>query len=305
MPTKDVSTSQGLHQEKAKSIEDSVTRSTINNKQQQLQQNVSNQKTLAGIVIGSSFLGTIVLISPFLLMQLRSPLPFMSTPRRKVLAALEEIASRKEGSSRSRWINETSTSTSAMQQSSNQSTSIASTSLSKKKTLRYYDLGSGDGETVLAAASVGWCSTGVELNSTLYILSALRRSFLFSPPPVRKFSNFVWGDMWSQKIGDADAVMVFGVRPLMPRVAEKIGRECRPGTFVMSYRFRIPLLGDLGVGERKILRHGDGNRVEEGASMLDANMIYDVEEMRIYQLRGDDQEQPENDMNHRLRTNHA
>ena len=102
-------------------------------------------------------------------------------------------------------------------------------------------------------------------------MSVLRRSFLFSPPAVRKLSNFVWGDMWSQKIGEADVVMVFGVRPLMPRIAQKIGSECKPGTYVMSYRFRIPHLGDLEVEEREVSRHGDGDLEEEG--VLDANIV--------------------------------
>ena len=54
-----------------------------------------------------------------------------------------------------------------MKVTSNQSTVMASAAPSAKKLLRFYDLGSGDGETVLAAASAGWRSTGIELNSTL------------------------------------------------------------------------------------------------------------------------------------------
>ena len=76
------------------------------------------------------------------------------------------------------------------------------------KKLRYYDLGSGDGETVLAASSCGWKATGIELNRTLWALSSIRR--LASPPQTRQNANFKWGNMWDHSIHDADAVMIFG-----------------------------------------------------------------------------------------------
>lgn len=64
------------------------------NDKESIHTNINTQKTrqtLASIVIGSSFLGKISLISPFTIMQLSSLLPYMSTPRRKVLATLEEV----------------------------------------------------------------------------------------------------------------------------------------------------------------------------------------------------------------------
>jgi len=97
--------------------------------------------------------------------------------------------------------------------------------------------------------------------------------------------------MWKQNLSDADAVLIFGVRPLMGKVAEKIGRECRVGTFVLAYRFRIPLLSGEVVGGGKLGGGGDdcdgGVVVGRAKGVLDAKLIYDVEEMRIYQLQGD------------------
>ena len=139
-------------------------------------------------LIGTSFVGTIFLISPFITMQLRSPLPYMATPRHKVINALKEIVKRKKN-----------------QNALSSNSSIAVVSSTK---LRYYDLGSGDGETVLAASSQGWKATGIELNSTLWALSSFRR--LMSASHVRKNSNFVLGNMWKYNIKDADAVMIFG-----------------------------------------------------------------------------------------------
>ena len=60
-------------------------------------------------------------------------------------------------------------------------------------------------------------------------------------------------------------VQVFGVRPLMPRVAQKLRSEAKPGALVLSYRFELPL------GAR------DGE--------LDAALIYEREEMRVYRMR--------------------
>lgn len=221
----------------------------------------SNGSTLALGIIGTSFVGTLALISPFILMQLRSPLPYMATPRRKVLAALEEISSRKG------LIHRASSSSATM--SKPKSTSIKQVQVP----LRYYDLGSGDGETILAAASVGWRATGIELNSTLWGISSIRR--LFSPSYIRSKSNFIWGDLWKENLSDADAVMIFGVKPLMAPIAKKIEAECGSGTYLMSYRFHVPLQSKDEPSKN--------NTSEKGA--LRADLVYDEEEMRIYELR--------------------
>eukprot|EP00957_Ditylum_brightwellii_P057770 4380658-Ditylum_brightwellii.AAC.1 len=110
------------------------------------------KKRIALGALGTAFTGSILLMSPFVIMQLRSPLPYMSTPRKKVIRALKEVAS------------------------------SAKKSNTKDHELRFMDLGSGDGEAVFAAASVGWRATGIEMNPTLWAVSSIRR--LFSPPHV-------------------------------------------------------------------------------------------------------------------------
>jgi hypothetical protein len=207
---------------------------------------MSSKQVAAGI-LGTSFIGTIALMSPFVVMQLKSPLPYMATPRRKIINALEFIKAQHH------------------QQGI----------LSKP---RYFDLGSGDGETVLAASSMNWRATGFELNSTLYLISQAR--WLMTPHAIRKNCDFKFGDMWKQNIGEADAVMIFGVKPLMPKIAHKIQSECRPGTFVLSYRFHIPI---------KIpsdYQSMEGDEVTDG--FLNADLVFDEEEMRVYRLRRND-----------------
>lgn len=193
--------------------------------------------------VGSTFAGSILLMSPFVLMQLRSELPFMSTPRYKVLKALEFIS----------------------QKQTKQVTRAKSPVLQSKRR-RFYDLGSGDGEAVLAAAEAGWSATGIEMNPTLWLVSQIRR--LWSPAEVRRRSRFVLGDMFQHGIHSADAVMIFGVKPLMPRIAKKVSTECKPGTCILSYRFQLPTKDDSG----------------ENYGKLHAERIYDEEEMRVWQM---------------------
>ena len=198
--------------------------------------------------VGSTFVGSILLMSPFVVMQLRSELPYMSTPRHKVLKALQFISER-------------------------QSKRTAGTKSNATISRTFYDLGSGDGEAVLAAAEAGWTAVGIEMNPTLWLISQVRR--LWSPAEVRQRSRFVLGDMFRQRIVSADAVMIFGVKPLMPRIADKISTECKRGTHVMSYRFRIPTVGNASGS------NGD-NDDKSNEGKLDAEMVYDEQEMRVY-----------------------
>ena len=205
--------------------------------------------------VGSTFVGSILLMSPFVVMQLRSELPYMSTPRRKVLKALKFISERQPKRTAGT--------------KSNTCTKISRT---------FYDLGSGDGEAVLAAAEAGWTAVGIEMNPTLWLISQLRR--LWSPAEVRQRSRFVLGDMFAKhRICSADAVMVFGVKPLMPRIADKISTECKGGTCVMSYRFRIPTVGNASGSNG-----GNGGIVDRSNGKLDAEMVYDEEEMRVWKI---------------------
>jgi len=211
--------------------------------------------------VGSTFAGSLVLISPFVFMQLRSELPYMSTPRRKVLKALEFISQRQPEKI------------------------TQSNSPGAQTRQNFCDLGSGDGEAVLAAAEAGWTATGIEMNPTLWLISQIRR--LWSTAEVRKRSRFVLGDMFQHNIRSADAVMIFGVKPLMPRIANKISTECKVGTCVMSYRFRIPVVGNACGNDRNF-----NNSSEEEEGKLHAEMVYDEEEMRVWQVTATDSEPP-------------
>jgi hypothetical protein len=151
--------------------------------------------------------------------------------------------------------------------------------------LRFVDLGSGDGTTIFTAASLSWKSTGIELNPTLWAISSLRR--IFQSSDIRSNCTFIHGDMFrstrlKEELKKANCVMVFGVNLLMPKIADLIHMECDWGVFVMSYRFRVPLLPS---------ENGRSNstccdRVHGGAigGVIGASLIYEEEEMRVYEV---------------------
>lgn len=91
----------------------------------------------------------------------------------------------------------------------------------------FVDLGSGDGVAVLEAARRGLRARGVELNPTLALYARARGA----PTQI--------GDLFRHDVRDADIVMLYGVGPLMPRLAAKLAAEGKPALVVLSHRFRF------------------------------------------------------------------
>jgi len=202
-------------------------------------------KKVVGGVIGTAVLfGTLALTYPFVFS--RSPLPYMATPGAKLKKALAFIQK-----------------------------------LNKQKQLNFVDLGSGDGEAILQAAKLGFQnSTGVELNFTLWSISKFRL-FRNLTSKERKNTKIIWGDLFIQPLNEANAVLVFGVTPLMRQISQKLRKECLPGTYVLSYRFVLPTATSLAVKKDDEDGDRDGDEDEDG-SLFNAEIVYDKEEMRIY-----------------------
>lgn len=101
---------------------------------------------------------------------------------------------------------------------------------------RFIDLGSGDGEAVLVAARRGMVAHGVELNLSLVALSKYRawREGLSDR------ATFQLGNLLDHNVGDYSVIFVFGVVPLMPKIAAKLTSETRPDAWVCCHKF--PLL---------------------------------------------------------------
>jgi Histone methylation protein DOT1 len=195
---------------------------------------VSNRLWFASMVAGTTVFGTIALTAPFVLS--RSPLPYMATPSRKVRRALEYL--KQNGHS----------------------------------CCTFVDLGSGDGEAVYQATQVGYQrAIGIELNYTLALLAKFRRRFFWTADQ-RSRSMFLTNDLFQYNLQSADTVMIFGVKPLMLQLSQKLNRECRPGTHVLSYRFQLPYVT------------ADRAKGADDDLLLTAEIVYDEEEMTIYRI---------------------
>lgn len=143
------------------------------------------------------------------------------------------------------------------------------------KSLRFADLGSGDGVVVFRAAreglfvkSVGYeinpCEypdllwTGSELEAqrssasssssmncetnvpvlVLHLWVSTRR--MVQAPKYWSSTSFHQGDMWKVDMSNYDVVAVYGLSPIMKELGAKLQSELKPGSLVLSNVFDIP-----------------------------------------------------------------
>lgn len=66
----------------------------------------------------------------------------------------------------------------------------------------------------------------------------------------------------------------------MKPLSMKLAQETRPGVHVLSYRFPIPIQDGADDDE-------DGNATKD---LLKAKLVYDYEEMRIYEVVGSNEQ---------------
>ena len=97
-----------------------------------------------------------------------------------------------------------------------------------------YDLGSGDGRVVIAAArDFGARGVGIEIDPRLVAQSAesARRA------GVSERVRFREGDLFQTELADATVVMLYLSRELNLRLRPKLLRELRPGARIVSHVF--------------------------------------------------------------------
>lgn len=230
---------------------------------------------VAATVVG--VIGTVTL--PFVIMPwvLGQNLPYMATPKGKLQKAFQFLS---------------------MYRQNHQRKALAGRQ-------RFVDLGSGDGETVYQALQVqtstlsaakkdGFLSgseverqpyyfsqcTGIELNSTLYLWSCVRR--LFWARDFQKRSQFRCRNLFypsDRLLKEADAVFIFGIPSLMKPISQLLCQNCQSGTLILCYRFPLPIKNETSA-------QGENT---EGNELLSAQLIYDQEEMRIYECTDKEQ----------------
>lgn len=95
----------------------------------------------------------------------------------------------------------------------------------------FYDLGSGDGRVVRAAARLGARATGLEQSSALVWWSRLL---------ARGCGIFVMGNYLKEDLRGADVIFCYLMPGAMEKLKEKFERELKPGARVISRAFKIP-----------------------------------------------------------------
>jgi SAM-dependent methyltransferase len=99
-----------------------------------------------------------------------------------------------------------------------------------------YDLGSGDGRVVIAAArQFGARAVGIEIDPFRFIFAECAR--LLSGQAGR--INLKYGDFFKASISEATVVTLFLYGPTNNRLKEKFLRELHKGTRIVSYTWRF------------------------------------------------------------------
>lgn len=98
-----------------------------------------------------------------------------------------------------------------------------------------YDLGSGDGRIVIAAAQRGARAVGVELDAAL-VQDSRDRAFAAG---VAERATFVWQDVLKSDLHPATVVTLYLFPELNAKLAPKLRAELQPGTRIVSHRFPV------------------------------------------------------------------
>jgi precorrin-6B methylase 2 len=99
----------------------------------------------------------------------------------------------------------------------------------------HIDLGSGDGRIVVTAAKRGARSLGVDINPTR-IAEANENA---RKADVTDRVSFVQGNLFEQKLGDADVLTMYLLQTVNIQLRPKILAELRPGSRVVSHAFSM------------------------------------------------------------------
>jgi SAM-dependent methyltransferase len=97
-----------------------------------------------------------------------------------------------------------------------------------------YDLGSGDGRIVIAAAKkYGARGVGIELDPKLVAESSANARTAGVADKVK----FIEGDIFTANISDATVVTLYLLSSINERLRPKLTKELKPGTRIVSHQF--------------------------------------------------------------------
>jgi precorrin-6B methylase 2 len=105
-----------------------------------------------------------------------------------------------------------------------------------EKELKIVDLGSGDGALVIELSKIGFNVYGFEISPYLVWLSKknIKRAGLEG----RAF--ILRKNLWKEDLSQFDVVFIFGIKYMMKNLEEKLQKELKPGTKVISNYLTFP-----------------------------------------------------------------
>ncbi len=110
-----------------------------------------------------------------------------------------------------------------------------------------YDLGCGDGRTIITAArTYGSRAVGIEIDPLRYLWC----QFLISILGLRDQVKIIYGNFFTQDLSDADIITCYLLQDTNEKLEGKLKRELRPGARVVSNSFTFP-------GLSKVRQDGD------------------------------------------------
>lgn len=112
---------------------------------------------------------------------------------------------------------------------------------------RVYDLGCGDARVLTAAAALGANATGFEVSLIPYAIGKLRCMC----SPYREHAQIYYANFWKQDISDARVVFIYLIPGVYEKIMNKITRECKAGTVIITYVWPFKDLTEDAVSELK------------------------------------------------------
>lgn len=103
-----------------------------------------------------------------------------------------------------------------------------------RKGKKFYELGSGDGRVVIAAAKLGADSYGYE-QSWLRVLYSKYSAWRFS----LKKAHFYHGNIFSRQYRDADVVYIFLLQKAVNRLGYKLKKELKKGSIIITQTYHL------------------------------------------------------------------
>ena len=103
-----------------------------------------------------------------------------------------------------------------------------------KKGQNVYDLGSGDGRIIFAAAKKGANATGIEISRIVHIFAILRKKLF------REKGELLRGSLWDADLKDADIIFTYLLPPVMKRFEKEMLPTLKKGCIIVSHGFSLP-----------------------------------------------------------------